>query len=128
MARVLALIADLMFGSRMQSALQAAGDDVELLADEDRLRSRLGEERRRGGRTDLVLLVDLTDAQLDGPTALERLEAEGALAGVSTLGFYSHVDVSARERAERAGFQLLVPRSRMAREAPELVARLTATR
>jgi hypothetical protein len=128
MARVLALIADLMFGSRMQSALQAAGDEVELLADEDRLRTRLGEQRRRSDGTDLVLLVDLTDAQLDGSTALERLEAEGALAGVSTLGFYSHVDVSARERAERAGFELLVPRSRMAREAPELVARLTATR
>jgi hypothetical protein len=42
-----------------------------------------------------------------------------------TLGFYAHVDVSARERAEEAGFDLVVPRSRMAREGAALVASLT---
>jgi hypothetical protein len=41
-----------------------------------------------------------------------------------TLGFYSHVDVQARERAERAGFDLVIPRSRMAREGAELLTRL----
>jgi hypothetical protein len=35
------------------------------------------------------------------------------------------VDVAARERAQRAGFELIVPRSRMAREGAQLVARLT---
>jgi hypothetical protein len=34
------------------------------------------------------------------------------------------VDAPARERAERAGFDLVVPRSRMAREGVELVERL----
>ena len=51
----------------------------------------------------------------------------GALAlpaGTPLLGFYSHVDVETRQRAEQAGFDLVVPRSRMAREMPELVARL----
>jgi hypothetical protein len=46
------------------------------------------------------------------------------LKGVHTLAFYSHVDVEARRLAEDAGFDLVVPRSRMAREGPELVARL----
>jgi hypothetical protein len=128
MARVLALIPDLMFGSRVQSALQAAGDEVELLADEDRLRTRLGDVRATKGAAGPVLLVDLTDEQLDGAGVLERLEGEGALADVHTLGFYSHVDVRARERAERAGFELLVPRSRMAREAPALVAKLVGAK
>ena len=41
-----------------------------------------------------------------------------------TLAFYSHVDAAVRERAEEAGFDLVVPRSRMAREGAELVARL----
>jgi len=34
------------------------------------------------------------------------------------------VDVAARERAEQAGFDLVVPRSRMAREGAALVAGL----
>jgi hypothetical protein len=36
------------------------------------------------------------------------------------------VDARARGRAARAGFDLAVPRSRMAREGGELVARLAA--
>ena len=40
MARVLALVPDLLFGSRVQGALTAAGHEVELIADEGRLRAR----------------------------------------------------------------------------------------
>jgi DNA-binding NarL/FixJ family response regulator len=121
MARVLALTADLLFGSRVQGDLTAAGNDVELVGDEARLRARLGETDKPAAD---VLVVDLTDAQLDGATTVEALAAEGALDSLSTLGFYSHVDAPTRERAEQAGFDLVVPRSRMAREGGELVRRL----
>ena len=72
MARVLALIADLLFGSRVQAALQAAGHEVELIADGTRLRQRLAEAPSPAGA---ALLVDLTDAQLDGASLLEELAA-----------------------------------------------------
>jgi hypothetical protein len=42
------------------------------------------------------------------------------------LGFYSHTDVKTREGAQKAGVDLVVPRSRMAREMPALVAGLLA--
>ncbi len=121
MARVLALVPDLLFGSQVQGSLAAAGHDVELIGDESRLRERLsapGEPRRD------VLVVDLTDAQLDGATIRESLAADGLLDGVRTLAFYSHVDTAAGERAREAGFELVVPRSRMAREGAQLVTRL----
>src|SRR5262249_41046659 len=70
---------------------------------------------------------DLTSHELDGATLVEALSAEGRLADIRTLGFYSHVDVRARERATEAGLDVIVPRSRMAREGPELVARLVAS-
>ncbi|HTU78631.1 MAG TPA: hypothetical protein VMF09_07725 [Solirubrobacteraceae bacterium] len=123
MARVLALTRDLLFGSRVQGALASAGHEVELLDGAPRLRERLAD---RAGAPALVLVVDLTDGELDGARILESLEQEDALAGARTLAFYSHVDVSARERAERAGFELVVARSRMAREGPELIERLLA--
>jgi hypothetical protein len=72
-----------------------------------------------------VLIVDLTDADLEGSAIVGSLVASGALADVRTLGFYSHVDTDAREAAERAGFDLIVPRSRMAREGGALVTRLS---
>ena len=123
MARVLALTGDLLFGSRVQSALRAAGHEVELIGEPARLRSRLAQLAPRAGG---VLVVDLTDAQLDGAGLLEELAAQGALGAMRTLGFYAHVDVRARERAARAGFDLLVPRSRMAREGAALVQRLSS--
>jgi DNA-binding response OmpR family regulator len=120
MARVLALVPDLLFGSRIQGALTAAGHEVELITDERRLRDRLKD--RPPAPT--VLLVDLTSEDLEGARIVRSLSDEGKLAHVRTLGFYSHVDGPARERAEQAGFDQVVPRSRMAREGPELLARL----
>jgi DNA-binding NarL/FixJ family response regulator len=121
MARVVALVPDLLFGSQVQGMLVAAGDEVELVGDETRLRDRLGDA---AAPAVAVLVVDLTNEALDGPALVETLSAEGALARTRTLGFYSHVDVAVRERAQEAGFDLVVPRSRMAREGAALVAGL----
>lgn len=128
-ARVIALIPDLLFGSRVQADLARAGHVVELVGDRDAVCEGLA-------RAD-VLVVDLTDERLDGAELVEGLGAGQAHASASpqagraparprTLGFYSHVDVAARERAQRAGFDLVVPRSRMAREAAALVGRLAS--
>jgi hypothetical protein len=56
---------------------------------------------------------------------LDDVDAEAIVAtGLPSLGFYSHVDVETKRRAEAAGIDLVVPRSRMARELSELVERL----
>jgi hypothetical protein len=96
-ARIALLCPDLLFGSKVQGALRAAGHEV-VGADDP---------------ADL-LVVDLTadaEARLD---AVRR-------ARVPTLGFYSHVEQDVRTSAEEAGITRVVPRSRMAREGPALV-------
>ncbi|MDP9345434.1 MAG: hypothetical protein M3P44_06890 [Actinomycetota bacterium] len=104
MARVVALIPDLLFGSKVQSAIAAAGHDVTLT----------------GAPVDLegvdVLVVDLTTDAID-PETLPTGSAR-------TLGFFAHVEPAVRDRALAAGFDQVVPRSRMAREGAELVGRL----
>ena len=97
MARVALLCPDLLFGSKLQGALRAAGHEP-VGPDDD---------------ADL-LVVDLTDE----PEA--RIE-QSAAAGIPRLGFYSHVEQDVRRRAEEAGFDRVVPRSRMARETAALV-------
>jgi len=121
MSVVLALSADLLFGSRVAGSLGSAGHEVKLLADEAGVRSRLEDPVLP---QPAVLVVDLTDERLDGAAIVESLALDGLLDGLRTLGFYSHVDAPARERARRAGLDAVVPRSRMAREGPELVAAL----
>ena len=118
MARVLALVPDLLFGSRVQGDLSAAGHEVELIGDERGLRERIADTATPRAA---VLVVDLTDDSPARAGIVESLRRGGELGATRTLAFYSHVEGSVRERAERAGFDLVVPRSRMAREGAQLV-------
>jgi PleD family two-component response regulator len=115
-ARVALLCPDLLFGSKVEGALRAAGHDVTRYDGEDMARAAVPESD--------VLVVDLTDDNFDGATLVESMRMGRELEGISTLGFYSHVDQATRRRAEEAGFDLVVPRSRMNREAAALVERL----
>ena len=118
MARVALLCPDLLFGSKVVGGLTAAGHEVERFDAEDAA-------RRAASESDL-LVVDLTTDVLDGATLVESMNMGRELAGVRTLGFYSHVDLEAKRRAEDAGFDVVVPRSRMAREMANLVETLLA--
>lgn len=107
MARIVALIPDLLFGSNVVGTLTAAGHEVELAMEVP------------GAAAGDLLIIDLT------AEAPDRIEAARSLLGdIPSLAFYSHVEVEVRELALRAGIDLVVPRSRMAREAPALVERL----
>ena len=107
MARVVAVVPDLLFGSKVQGMLAAAGHEVELVGSADEARSRAAD----------VVIVDLTAGEPD---------ATGIVGRVPTLAFYSHVEADVRARAEEAGYDLIVPRSRMAREGADLVERLVS--
>ena len=105
MARIVAVAPDLMFASRIEATLTAAGHDVELASSVA--------EAPDLERADLVV-VDLDREAADAVVGL----------GMPVLGFYAHTNVETRQRAEAAGVDVVVPRSRMAREMPELAARL----
>ncbi|MEY2514736.1 MAG: hypothetical protein QOJ89_2094 [bacterium] len=116
MARVLAHVPDLLFGSKVQGMLNAGGHDVSLVGNEPAVRELIAE-------TD-VLVVDLTADDVAGIALLEGLRADALVGDAKTLAFYSHVDAGVRARAIAAGFDLVVARSRMAREGSALVAKL----
>ena len=101
MARVVAVSSDLLLGSKVEAMLSASGYDVTL--------SQALDEASLDG-ADLVV----ADLDTENPEALAGL-------GIPVLGYYSHVNVETKEAAETAGIDLAVPRSRMARELPQLV-------
>lgn len=113
MASVVAFVPDLLFGSNLLGALQAAGHDVRLISAPDDLGpAAAGAD---------VLLVDLT------AEAPDRIALVAPFLGPEeprTLAFFAHVERDVREQAEAAGFDLVVPRSRIARSAGELVSEL----
>jgi hypothetical protein len=113
MARVVALLPDLLFGSKVQGMLAAAGHDVAVAGTPEAVLEQLeGAE---------LLVVDLCE---DAPRRIELLAA--AAGERKTLAFYLHTDVETRTRALDAGMDLVVPRSRMAREGAALADGLLA--
>ncbi len=103
MARIVVIGSDLMLASRVTSSLGAMGHQVD-----------------QGSEVpDELDGVDLVVADLDGVEP-ERL----AGLGVPVLGFHRHTDVDTKRRAEAAGLDLVIPRSRLVRELPQLARRL----
>jgi hypothetical protein len=105
-ARVVAIAPDLMFASRISETLAAAGHDVTISGS-------VSEAPLQGAE---LLIADLDRVEPDAVAGL----------GPPVLGFYPHTDAELRKRAEEAGVDMVVPRSRMAREMPQLVERLIA--
>jgi hypothetical protein len=108
MARIAAVSADLMLGSKVEATLAAAGHAV-----------TLSPSLQEAPLQEAELLV--ADLDAEDPEALVGL-------GIPVLGYYSHVNAETREAAEAAGVDLVVPRSRMARELPQLADRLLGSR
>jgi DNA-binding NarL/FixJ family response regulator len=115
--RVVAVFDDLLLGSNVVGMLQAAGHTAQLTG--------AAAADPRGAD---VLVVDLAAGTFDGIELVERLRGDGWLEGTRTIGLYSHVDADTRTRATAAGLDLVVPRSRFAREGAQLVERVAADR
>jgi hypothetical protein len=91
-ARVALVSPDLLFGSKVEGALRAAGHEV--------VREPEGAD---------AVVVDLTAGEVPEPP------------GHPALAFYAHAEQHERRRADELGYDLVVPRSRMNREGPALV-------
>jgi hypothetical protein len=100
-ARVVAVAPDLLLGSKVEAMLSAAGHEV-----------TLAPALAEAPLDEANLLV--ADLDTENPEALVGL-------GIPVLGYYSHVNVETKQAAEAAGIDTVVPRSRMARELPQLV-------
>jgi hypothetical protein len=96
-ARVALRIPDLMLHSRVLEVLKQGGHEIVSEAPD-------------------VLVVDVMDVDAD------------SVAGVAPalLGVFAHTRPEVRERALAAGFDLVVPRSRMVREGAELISRIAS--
>jgi hypothetical protein len=105
-AQIVAVATELLLASKVEATLKAAGHDVTLSPS-------LAQAPLDG--TNLIV----ADLDTEDPKALVDL-------GIPILGYYAHTNAETRKASEAAGIDLVVPRSRLARELPELVKKLLA--
>jgi CheY-like chemotaxis protein len=113
------MVDDLMFLSRLATAAQA---DVEVLA------VRTTAELLAACRLEAPRLVvlDLDSPSLGALEGLRALRGEPAAAGLSVVGFFSHVRPERGREGLAAGCSQVLPRSRFVAELPALLARPAA--
>jgi hypothetical protein len=105
-ARIVVIAPELLLGTRVKETLSTAGHEV-----------TLSPSVSEAPLDDAELLV--ADLERENPEAVVGL-------GMPVLGYYPHTDAELRQTAEAAGVDLVVPRSKLVREMPQLVERLLA--
>lgn len=112
-ARVLALVDDLFFVSKILETAKHAGVEFKAAATPDVLLALM-----KDGAPALVI-VDLNARQGGGIAAVEGLRASGFSGPV--IGFLSHVQVELAEQAKTAGCSQVLPRSQFTQNLAQIL-------
>jgi DNA-binding NarL/FixJ family response regulator len=113
MSRILGLMHDLFFRSKVDAVSHAVGVDVVYAGSLDEANARCAEA------VPAMIFVDLADPRFP---AVETAGAMRAAAPAARLiGFASHVDLKALGAAREAGFEITLSRSDFTQRLPELL-------
>ena len=110
-----ALVADLVFASRVRGEAAAAGVEVVTVSRADRM---VDEVRRLRPR---LALVDLGARGVDAAGVIRRLKSVAETAGVRVVAFRPHVEGDALKAAREAGADRVLARSAFVRDLPALL-------
>lgn len=116
MGRALIYTADLLFGSKLVEAVQAAGYQSTLCLGEQQLASLLQQQEVIGQ----AVVVDLAAEAEERLAVIKRC----CLPTTPVLACYSHVEPHIAQLARQSGCVLAVPRSRFMRETQSLLKQL----
>ncbi len=111
--RILGLMHDLFFRSKVDAVAHAAGIEVAYAGSIDEARERCGDG------TPAIIFVDLADPHFPANETAEAMRA--AAPGVRLVGFASHVDLKALGAAKDAGFEMALSRNEFTQRLPDLL-------
>ncbi|HWP45324.1 MAG TPA: response regulator [Blastocatellia bacterium] len=103
--RVIALVEDMFFASRIRGAAEQSGRLMVRVRSQDELERELAEP------ADLIL-IDLNSSRPDPLAAIAFLKSRDETAAIPMVGFLSHVQIDLMRQAESAGCDYVLPRSK----------------
>lgn len=119
---VLGVVDDLMFSSRIEGAVRAAGARWQRVASLEEARGAVRESAAGGGRLALVLL-DLGWRSGDALALARDLRSDTDLASTPVVAFGSHVQADRLDAARAAGCDLALPNSALTSSLPQILRR-----
>jgi len=110
--KVLAIVGDLFFSSKIRETAAHVGVPVIFAASQTALREALV----AGGIG--LAIIDLGARTLDPIDAIRAVRASD---GIRTVAFVSHVDAEAQQKATEAGCESVLPKSAFTRDLPRIL-------
>lgn len=115
MTVALAVASDLFFVTKLRTTANLLGVNLGIVTSAHELVERVAREHPA------VVFVDLNEEKFDPFDAITALRAKPWGATVPLVGFFSHVQVELKRRAEKAGATLVLPRSAFTERLPDLL-------
>jgi len=110
-----ALVADMMFASRVRGTATAIGAAAVTVTRAEKL---LEETRRLRPR---VVMIDIDARGVDVPGLIARLKSDPETSAIPVVAFGSHVNADALRAAREAGADRVLARSAFVRDLPALL-------
>jgi CheY-like chemotaxis protein len=112
--RILAAVNDLFFVGKITAAAQRTGVPVEFVRRESEVLERTSDSAA-------MLLLDLNDSRLNPLSLVARLKADPLRKGVRVIGYLSHVQEDLKREADKAGCDLVLPKSVFSQQLDDLL-------
>ena len=113
--RVLAAVTDMFFAAKIRGTAEAVGVEVEFA------RTIEAAVEKALANMPALVVADLHAPSPDPFALAERFKSHERLSELPLMGFCSHVETALQERARRAGFGRVLPRSAFSSRLPEIL-------
>lgn len=120
--KIIAVLDDLFFSSKIREAAKALDLDLEFVKNPDGLKEKILSE------TPSLIIFDLNSKAGNPLENIKNIKSAGELKQVPVIGFLSHVQTELKEEADRAGCDVVIPRSKFSKNLREILTKYSAPR
>jgi PleD family two-component response regulator len=113
--RVLVAVEDLLFASKIRGAAESLGVEY------DSARNVADAAAKAKAAPPSLFIADLHGQRCDPFALAEAFKGDAELCLIPLVGFFSHVEMELKRRAESSGFDLALPRSVFVGKLPDIL-------
>lgn len=113
--KVIAVLDDLFFSSKIREAAKTLEIDLEFVKKPDGLRDNISAEKPS------LIIFDLNSRAGRPLEIIKKIKSTSELKQIPVIGFLSHVQIELKKEADRAGCDLVIPRSRFSNDMREIL-------
>ncbi|HEX9665902.1 MAG TPA: response regulator [Thermodesulfobacteriota bacterium] len=113
--KVIAVLDDLFFSSKIREAAKTLDIELEFVKKPDGFNEKISSEKPS------LIIFDLNSRAGDPLEIIKKIKSTGELKQIPVIGFLSHAQIELKEEANRAGCDLVIPRSRFSKDLREIL-------